>query len=246
MNFSKSPLIAFCILCSLSFSGYAELQDQGLNSIMLIIDKAVDEVKAAAEPRDDETEEQLKARLDAATATIVNLSKTLGTLSYSRLQCGEAGVLAEFTQRVLLLPDDRRDAMRDAFQDGFDKSKQDTPLLSEDECKRLTESRKRADKPDVVNVAADKKGKKAEEIAEEVVEEPEEDPKMSLLRVAELTGQFAYKRKFCEDDKVFNRDYNEYLNSVPEELREEVKVAYWKGFKHGKRMNKNLTKSQCS
>ena len=41
---------------------------------------------------------------------------------------------------------------------------------------------------------------------------------MRLLRVAELTGQFAYKRKFCVDEKVFNRDYNEYLNSVPEEL----------------------------
>ena len=82
--------------------------------------------------------------------------------------------------------------------------------------------------------------------AREVRSEPEEDPKMRLLRVAELTGQFAYKRKFCVDEKVFNRDYNEYLNSVPEELREEVKVAYWKGFKHGKRMNKNLIKSQCS
>lgn len=245
MNLSKSSLIAFCILCCLAFSGYAELKDQGLHSIMLIIDKAVDEMKDATEQRDDETEEQMKARLDAASATIVNLSRTLGTLSYSRLQCGEAGVLAEFTQRVQLVPKERRDAMRDAFQEGFDKSKQDTPLLSEDECKRLTESRKRAEQDDVANVAADDTGKKAEAVIEEVADEPEEDPKLSLLRVAELTGQFAYKRKFCEDDKVFNRDYNEYLNSIPEEFREEVKVAYWKGFKHGKRMNKNLTKSQC-
>jgi len=246
MNFSKSSLIAFCALCSLTFSGYAELKDQGLQSIMQIIDKAVDEVKGVAEQRDNETEDQMKARLDAANATIVNLSRTLGTLSYSRLQCGEAGVLAEFTQRVQLVPNERRNAMRDAFQEGFDKSKQDTPLLSEDECKRLTESRNRDDQIDVVaNVATDDKGKKAKEMVKKVVEEPAEDPKVGLLRVAELTGQFAYKRKFCEDDKVFNRDYNEYLNSVPEELREEVKVAYWKGFKHGKRLNKNLTKSQC-
>ena len=246
MRVSKSTLIAFCTLCCLTFSGYAELKDQGLHSIMQIIDKAVDEVKGATEQRDDETEEQLAARLDAASATIVNLSRTLGTLSYSRLQCGEAGVLAEFTQRVQLVPDERRDAMRDAFQEGFDKSKQDTPLLSEDECKRLTESRKRAEQADVANVAADDAGKKAKKVVEEVVEKPQEDPKLSLLRVAELTGQFAYKRKFCEDDKVFNRDYNEYLNSVPEAFREEVKAAYWKGFKHGERLNKNLTKSQCS
>jgi len=246
MNLSKSSLIAFCTLCSLTFSGYAELKDQGLQSIMQIIDKAVDEVKGAAEQRDNETEEQMKARLDAASATIVNLSRTLGTLSYSRLQCGEAGVLAEFTQRVQLVPNERRNAMRDAFQEGFDKSKQDTPLLSEDECKRLTESRNRDDQTDVANVATDDKGKKAKEVVKKVAEEPAEDPKVGLLRVAELTGQFAYKRKFCEDDKIFNRDYNEYLNSVPEALREEVKVAYWKGFKHGKRLNKNLTKSQCS
>ena len=246
MSLSKSPLIALCTLCCLSFSGYAELKDQGLNSIMLIIDKAVEEVQKAAEKRDGETEEQVKTRLDAANATIVNLSRTLGTLSYSRLQCGEAGVLAEFTQRVQLMPNERRDAMRDAFQDGFDKSKQDTPLLSEDECKRLTESRKREEKPDVANVAADEKGKKAEEKVEEVVEESEEDPKASILRIAELTGQLAFKRKFCDDDKVFNRDYNQYLNSVPEEFREEAKAAYWKGYKHGKRMNKNLSKSHCS
>ena len=63
--------------------------------------------------------------------------------------------------------------------------------------------------------------------------------------VAELSGQLAYKRRICQDEKVFNRDYNEYLESVPEEYREEVKSAYWKGFKHGKRLNKNLTKASC-
>ena len=245
MRLSKSTLIAFCTFCCLSFTSYAELQDQGLNSILVIIDQAVEEVKKASEQKEDETEEQMQARVDAASTTIVNLSRTLGTLSYSRLQCGEAGVLAEFTQRVQQVPDDRRDAMRDAFQEGFDKSKQDTPLLSEDECKRLTESRKREDKSDVANVNADEKDKKAPVEKEEVVEEPEEDPKLALLRIAELTGQLAYKHKFCKDDKVFNRDYNEYINSVPEEFQEEVKNAYWKGFKHGKRLNKNLTKSQC-
>ena len=59
-------------------------------------------------------------------------------------------------------------------------------------------------------------------------------------------SQLAYKRQFCDGKKVFSRDYNEYLASVPDELKEEVKSAYWKGFQHGKRLNKNLTKSQCS
>ncbi len=248
MNLSKSPLIALCILCFLSFPGYAELKDQGLNSIMLIIDKAVDEVKAAAEERDGETEEQMKARLDAASATIVNLSRTLGTLSYSRLQCGEAGVLAEFTQRVQLMPDERRDAMRDAFQEGFDKSKDETALLSADECERLTRSRIRTETVDTANVVSDKKdtddqGKAGTEEVEEVVEA--EDPMFRHIRVAEMSGQLAFKRRFCQDEKVFNRDYNEYLESIPEEYREEVKSSYWKGYKHGERMNKNLTQAQC-
>ena len=79
------------------------------------------------------------------------------------------------------------------------------------------------------------------------VEEPVvvEEPKLRQLRIAELSGQLAYKRRFCQDEKVFNRDYNEYLESIPEEYREEVKAAYWKGFKHGKALNKNLTAAQC-
>ena len=60
-----------------------------------------------------------------------------------------------------------------------------------------------------------------------------------------MTGQLAYKNKFCLDDKIFNRDYNNYLESIPEEYREDVKTAYWKGYKHGKRINKNLTQDQC-
>ncbi len=246
MNSGKSILIAFCTFILLSFSAFAELQDQGLNSIMQIIDKAIADVNSAADNADNLSEEEITAKQDNAGSAIVNLSRTLGTLSYSRLQCGEAGVLAEFTQRVQLMPEDRRDAMRDAFQEGFDKSKSETSLLSEDECRRLTESRKREEKAEVANVVSDDESQKAAAEQEVVEEEPEEDPKEGLLRVAELTGQLAYKRKFCEDEKVFNRDFNEYINSVPEEYQQDVKTAYWKGFKHGKRLNKNLTKSQCS
>lgn len=246
MSFSKITLIAICTLCSLSFSSHAELQDQGLNSIMQIIDKAIDDTVSTEQANVDETEEQATARMAAAYATVVNLSRTLGTLSYSRLQCGEAGVLAEFTQRVLLVAEENRDAMRDAFQEGFDKSKQETALLSEDECKRLTESRQRSEKQDVANVVEDPKQQEAAAQEDTAEPEPEEDPKFRLLRIAELTGQLAYKRQFCDGKKVFNRDYNEYIGKVPEELKEEVKTAYWKGFKHGKRLNKQLTRSQCS
>ncbi len=246
MSFNKSTLIAICTLCSLSFLSHAELQDQGLNSIMQIIDKAIEDVVNTEQAKEDETEEQAATRKTAARTTIINLSRTLGTLSYSRLQCGQAGVLAEFTQRVLLVAEENRDAMRDAFQEGFDKSKQETALLSEDECQRLTESRQRSEKQDVANVVDAPEQQKAA-VEEDIVEpEPEEDPKIRLLRIAELSGQLAYKRQFCDGKKVFNRDYNEYIAMVPEELKEEVKTAYWKGFKHGKRLNKHLSKSQCS
>jgi len=238
---SLKLLLVLFILSSLSFSARAELLDQGLNSIMVIIDKAIDELSQQAP--EDGAEVDAAAR-ENATSTIVNLSRTLGTLSYSRLQCGEAGVLAEFTQRVQLMPEESRDPMRDAFEEGFDKSKEETPLLSADECERLTRSRTRSEEPTEANVAEDESIAKPE--AEEVKEElPPEDPKFRHLRIAELTGQLAYKRKFCEDEQVFNRDYNEYLQSIPEEYREDVKSAYWKGYKHGKRLNKNFTRAQC-
>ena len=240
---SLKLLLVLFILSSQSFSARAELLDQGLNSIMQIIDKAIVELGQQAT---GESAEADAAALENATNTIVNLSRTLGTLSYSRLQCGEAGVLAEFTQRVQLMPEESRDPMRDAFQEGFDKSKEETPLLSTDECERLTRSRVRSEPVEEANVTEDKSAAEAEPEVEEVEEElPPEDPKFRHLRIAELTGQLAYKRKFCEDEKVFNRDYNEYLESVPEEFREEVKSAYWKGFKHGKHLNKNLTREQC-
>ncbi len=223
----------------------AELQDQGLSSIMDIIDKAIAEYQQKAGEAGDGAD---PAQFETETATIVNLSRTLGTLSYSRLQCGEAGVLAEFTQRVQQMPDSTRDPMRDAFQEGFDKSKEETDLLSQDECERLTRSRNRSETETEANVTeeATPQGEDRTQQAEQMEEEKlKEDPKLRLVRIAELSGQLAFKRKFCEDEKVFNRDYNEYLESIPEEFREDVKDAYWRGYKHGQRLNKTLTREQC-
>ena len=241
---SLTMLLTMVMLLALSSLARAELIDQGLNSIMEIIDKAVTELEQ--QPADEDAADP--AARDNAVTTIVNLSRTLGTLSYSRLQCGEASVLAEFTQRVQRMPDENRNAMRDAFQEGFDKSKEDTPLLSQDECERLTRSRQRSEAAAEANVVEDpsQKPEPESEPEPEIVEErPEEDPKFRHLRIAELTGQLAFRRKFCEDEKVFNRDYNEYLESVPEEYREEAKTAYWKGYKRGQRLNKNLTRAGC-
>jgi len=236
-------LFALLMLSSLSFTAHAEIRDQGLRSIMDIIDKAIAELNQKVE----DNAEADPATLENASSTVVNLSRTLGTLSYSRLQCGEAAVLAEFTQRVQLTPEATRDPMRDAFQEGFDKSKEETPILSQDECERLTRSRKRSEPEADANVNAEKSEAKVAEPSVEEVEEvlPPEDPKFRHLRIAEMTGQLAYKNKFCEDETVFNRDYNEYLESIPEEYREEVKTAYWRGYKHGKRLHKNLTREQC-
>lgn len=246
MSLRKLKIIVLCTLFSLPLASHAELKDQGLNSILQIIDKAIENSVVEEELKEGETEEDVAARKASANATIVNLSRTLGSLSYSRLQCGEAGVLAEFTQRVLLVAEENRDAMRDAFQEGFDKSKAETELLSEDECRRLTASRQRSETEEVANVAQEPGQKKAAQKAEVKEPEPEEDPKLRLMRVAELSGQLAYKREFCDGKKVFTRDYNEYIEKTPEEFREDIKNAYWQGYKHGKRLNKNLSKSQCS
>ncbi len=240
---SLKLLLTLILLSSLSFSARAELMDQGLKSIMDIIDKAIAEL--AQEAPEDGTELDAGV-LENASNAVISLSRTLGTLSYSRLQCGEANVLAEFTQRVLLMPEESRDPMRDAFQEGFDKSKEDTELLSADECERLTVSRVRSEKPADSDVTGDKgKVQEAEPEVEEVEVLLPEDPKFRHLRIAELTGQLAYKSKYCQDEKIFNRDYNDYLESIPEAYREDVKTAYWKGYKHGKRINKNLTQDQC-
>ncbi len=218
------------------------LDDQGLSSIMSIIDKAVDAFNVKTEEQQG-TDEEKKEKAKSASAIIVNLSRTLGKLSYSRLQCGQADVLAEFTQRVQKMPNEFRDPMRDAFQVGFDKSKSETELLSEDECERLTQSRNLTDSKIQVNVEekpeADKK--------EKVVEKPKvvEDPRLKHLRIAELSGQLAYKRKFCGDNKVITRDFNEVISNMPEEFQAPAKESYWKGYKHGKRLNKNLKKENC-
>ena len=246
MKFIKL-LFVIIAMSSLASGARAELQDQGLKSIMDIIDKAIGELGQQTVDGGDPA--ALEGVLENATSTVVNLSRTLGTLSYSRLQCGQAEVLSEFTQRVQLMPEASRDPMRDAFQEGFDKSKDETPLLSTDECERLTRSRIRTEAVDEANVAPDKANaaadanKQAVEQVKEVL--PVEDPKFRYLRIAELSGQLAFKSRLCRDEKVFNRDYNEYLESIPEEYREEAKAAYWKGFKHGKRMNQNLTPEKC-
>ena len=232
MRSNKIALIILCTFCGLitSFSSRAELLDQGLNSIMVIIDTALTKMNKPVDAT-DETSEADAAAKTAANNTIVNLSRTLGTLSYSRLSvCGEAEVLSAFTQRVQLMPAEAQDAMRNAFQEGFDKSKEGATLLSEDECKRLTQSRKHVEKVDETNVIEDDKPKVSEK-AEVKVEEPAEDPKLRHMRIAELTGQLAYKRKFCSDDKVFNRDFNAFMKAVPEEFQTVVKASYWKGFK---------------
>lgn len=242
-------LFVILAMFSLASGARAELQDQGLKSIMDIIDKAISELVQQASEADSASDPTaLEGVIQNATSTVVNLSRTLGTLSYSRLQCGQAEVLSEFTQRVQLMPEESRDPMRDAFQEGFDKSKDETPLLSADECERLTRSRIRTEKVEDANVTQDKSNAAAatdNPVVEEIKEVVVEDPRFRHLRVAELSGQLAFKSRFCQDEKVFNRDYNEYLEAIPEEYREEVKSAYWKGYKHGERMNKNLTQAQC-
>lgn len=239
MSNIKTALFALCALCVISFSSHAELQDQGLNSILQIIDKAIDEVNM-----DKQAENYDAQVVENAIAAIITLSKTLGNLSYSRLQCGQAEVLAEFTQRVQKLPEESRNPMRDAFQEGFDKSKDETVLLSDDECKRLTESRIREEAVDDTLVDVDEE---AEVAAEEVVEEPDlDEPRKRHVRMAELSGQLAYKTMYCEGKQVFTRDYNEFMKSIPEEFLQEVKDNYWKGYQHGKRMNPYLTSDACS
>ena len=216
------------------------LQDQGLASIMDIIDRAVDEFSATMADAGDQDRQQAG---EAASSTVVNLSRTLGKLSYSRLQCGEADVLAEFTLRVQKMPVDFQDAMRDAFQEGFDAGKADSPLMSEDECKRLTQSRNRTDKSEQANVKEEPESRQEEPEVEQPVEV--EDPRLRHLRIAELTGQLAWRRKFCGDRQVHTRDFNEVIGEMPEEVHEQAKEAYWKGFRRGKLLNKGFSEDNC-
>ncbi len=216
------------------------LEDQGLASIMSIIDKAMQQFSDQTQQEFPSEEARLQAGQVSAD-TVVNLSRTLGKLSYSRLQCGQAEVLAEFTQRVQQMPENFRDPMRDAFQQGFDQSRNETPLLSEDECQRLTQSRNLGERVPLANV------EKPEPEPEVKFSEPEpaEDPNLKHLRIAELSGQLAFKKKFCGDEQVLTRDYNELIGNMPEEIQAEAKEAYWSGYKHGRRLNKNLSQDQC-
>lgn len=229
-------LIAHCFFLPSTVFG---LQDQGLASVLSIIDKAIEDYDKQVEEGADTGEASQQT-----TPKVVSLSRTLGKLSYSRLQCGEADVLAEFTQRVQKLPQDFRDPMRDAFQQGFDQSKDETPLLSEDECERLTQSRNVGDKKVEANVKEEGE-KRDEDKKAEVKEEVPVDPRLTHMRLAELSGQLAFKRKFCGDNKVVTRDFNEVIGKMPEEYQEEAKNAYWTGYKHGRRLNKGLNKEQC-
>lgn len=238
------------IFALLAFPAQAQLNDQGLNSIISIIDKAIttlspptSEDNKAEQNNETPAPENAEADTANSSSTLVNLARTLGTLSFSRLQCGEADVLAEFTKRVQIVPQEYRDLMRTAFQEGFDKSKSNSKLLSEDECKRLTESRQQQTKKP--QEAAKTPTKKAEKV-EEKKPEPEVDPALKHLRLAHMTGQLAYKRKFCGDAKIHNRDFNEILTKMPKEFQKRAKESYWKGYKQGKRMNKNLTSADCS
>ncbi len=239
-----TSILLIC-LSFLSPSSALALQDQGLSSVMDIIDKAV-QAFTATSAEEQVSEDEAAKTSEAASATVVNLSRTLGKLSYSRLQCGQADVLAEFTQRVQKMPQAFRDPMRDAFQEGFDKSKAETPLLSEDECERLTQSRIRGENQIEANVEDEKKDKpkKAGEKKPKVVEEVE-DPALKHMRIAELSGQLAYRRKFCGDNKVITRDFNEVISKMPEQFQSDAKKAYWKGYKHGKQLNKDFNRDQC-
>ncbi len=236
-----AAILLICQLFLVSGSVMA-LDDQGLGSIMSIIDKAVEQFNI--KPDEQINEEEQKKKTTSAIATIVNLSRTLGKLSYSRLQCGQADVLAEFTQRVQKMPNEFRNQMRESFQLGFDKSKAETELLSEDECKRLTESRNLGDKEISANVEDQKEPVEKEKVIEKPV--VIEDPKFKHMRIAELSGQLAFKRNFCGDQKVVTRDFNEVIRNMPETFQADAKKAYWKGYKHGKRLNKNLTKDKCN
>ena len=75
-------LLVLLALSSLATGARAEMQDQGLKSIMDIIDKAISELtEQAASDAAQQDPEQLEASINNATSTVVNLSRTLGTLS---------------------------------------------------------------------------------------------------------------------------------------------------------------------
>jgi len=234
------------LILMLSTSAHSALNDQGLNSIISIIDKAITTL-ATDKNAPAKTDANAKVKTDEEIATelsnsiLVNMARTLGKLSFSRLQCGEATVLGEFTKRVQAAPEQYQNFMRIAFQEGFDKSKADTKLLSDDECKRLTESRQLKAKKVEDKVKAPNKETKTAKKEVQV----KEDPFLKQLRLANMAGQLAYKRKFCGDKKIINKDFNDIISKMPKDKQKIGKKTYWKGYQHGKRMNKNLTINNC-
>ena len=76
-------------------------------------------------------------------------------------------------------------------------------------------------------------------------EQEAEDPNLKYLRIAELSGQLAFKKKFCGDDKVLTRDFNQLIGNMPQAIQEQARDAYWSGYKHGRRLNKDLSRDQC-
>jgi hypothetical protein len=237
MSATKTALITFCALCLLSFSSHAEMRDQGLNSILRIMDKAIVDIKVEEDDEDYDAE-----TAENAVVALNRLARMLGTLSYSRLQCEETEVLTEFTLRVLNLPEQNRNPLRDAFQEGLDKGLEESVLLSDDECKRLTASRTREDTIDKTQVDGEDEAAPVEEVVEEV---DEDEPRRRQLRIAELSGQLAYKTGVCNGKAVFTRDYNAFMETVPEEYQQEVKDSYWVGYQHGRRLNPELTADGC-
>lgn len=232
----KNLITPILLALLLIVPAHAELNDQGLNSIISIIDKAIDTL--ALEKTDDKNVEETAV----SNSVLVNMARTLGKLSFSRLQCGEASVLGEFSKRVQAAPQAYQNLMRIAFQEGFDKSKATTKFMSDDECKRLIESRKIKTEVVKAKLKAPKERLVEEKEAEE---DPEEDPSLKYMRIAHLMGQFAYKKKFCGDNKIFNKDFNEITSNMPNDMQKKGKESYWKGYKQGERMNKNLTLDQC-
>ncbi len=232
------------LILTFSTTAHAQLNDQGLNSIISIIDKAITTLADDKQQTDKtsapaKTEDEKAAEI--SNSVLVNMARTLGKLSFSRLQCGEASVLGEFTKRVQAAPEQYQNLMRLAFQEGFDKSKASTKLLSDDECKRLTESRRLKATKVEDKVKAPKKPEKTAKKAEPI----KEDPFLKHKRLAHMAGQFAYKKKFCGDKKVINRDFNDIIAKMPKDKQKEGKKIYWEGYQQGKRMNKNLTLDKC-
>jgi len=247
-NASRPLLLSLFLLLAPGLSIQADtLNDQGLDSLLAIIDKASANLikKAADESAEEPAEEQQQGEI--ASGTIVNLSRTLGRLGYSRLQCGETGVLSEFTKRVQLLPVELREGMRAAFQEGFDRSKSDTDLISEDECKRLKESRsvgsQQAKGASAANVETDQapppKAKK--QAAPEVVKTPE-DEAQRFERIARITGQMASRYQMCGDRKELEKLYLQMMEKIPQDFKARSQKAYYKGLKQGRRLNQGF---QC-